>query len=300
MYRWILREAVQSVTVTLEDELDGDAGSNMSISMSDVVYCQQTGSCTDSDNDGVCDAQDLCPGFDDNLDADGDGIPDGCDDCNTQTDQFSPNPLTHTGTGSSASNLTFSSLREDVTFTVSNLDAKTNGRADRRYIEVVTVSYVDGNSNTQTYGTFSGDNTSSFMVNIPGPVSALTITLTDGYDGDSGSTELRVNISDVSSCEPESPALRNGRKPGVAKSGEELHGYPNPTHQEIMVEWTAMPVDAVLVVNDLHGRPLLRQRIPAGTTRAVVDLENLPGAAVYLITLRREGRIIATYPVVKL
>ena len=33
----------------------------------------------DSDNDGVCDSDDACPGFDDNADADGDGIPDGCD-----------------------------------------------------------------------------------------------------------------------------------------------------------------------------------------------------------------------------
>ena len=33
----------------------------------------------DSDNDCVPDSIDVCPGFDDNLDADGDGTPDGCD-----------------------------------------------------------------------------------------------------------------------------------------------------------------------------------------------------------------------------
>ncbi|NND52958.1 MAG: hypothetical protein HKN54_11185 [Flavobacteriaceae bacterium] len=36
--------------------------------------------CPDSDEDGVCDDDDICPGFDDGLDSDGDGIPDGCDD----------------------------------------------------------------------------------------------------------------------------------------------------------------------------------------------------------------------------
>ncbi len=36
---------------------------------------------TDTDGDGVDDDEDLCPGFDDNLDADADGDPDGCDDC---------------------------------------------------------------------------------------------------------------------------------------------------------------------------------------------------------------------------
>lgn len=35
----------------------------------------------DTDNDGVCDADDLCPGYDDSIDTDADGIPDGCDDC---------------------------------------------------------------------------------------------------------------------------------------------------------------------------------------------------------------------------
>ena len=33
----------------------------------------------DSDNDGICDAADICMGFDDNIDTDGDGVPDGCD-----------------------------------------------------------------------------------------------------------------------------------------------------------------------------------------------------------------------------
>ncbi|MBT8271113.1 MAG: T9SS type A sorting domain-containing protein [Flavobacteriaceae bacterium] len=36
--------------------------------------------CPDADADGVCDPDDICPGFDDTADSDGDGIPDGCDD----------------------------------------------------------------------------------------------------------------------------------------------------------------------------------------------------------------------------
>jgi len=35
--------------------------------------------CTDTDGDGVCDDVDICPGSDDSLDADMDGIPDDCD-----------------------------------------------------------------------------------------------------------------------------------------------------------------------------------------------------------------------------
>ncbi|MEM1327550.1 MAG: M36 family metallopeptidase [Bacteroidota bacterium] len=46
--------------------------------------CNCIGTFADSDNDGVCDADDVCPGFDDTMDSDNDGTPDGCDtDCQT-------------------------------------------------------------------------------------------------------------------------------------------------------------------------------------------------------------------------
>ena len=51
--------------------------------------CKCRGVIADSDGDGVCDNDDLCPDYDDRLDFDGDGVPDGCDDdpvcraCNT-------------------------------------------------------------------------------------------------------------------------------------------------------------------------------------------------------------------------
>ena len=39
------------------------------------------GLCADDDSDGVCNADDVCPGFDDNVDTDNDTVPDGCDLC---------------------------------------------------------------------------------------------------------------------------------------------------------------------------------------------------------------------------
>lgn len=42
-------------------------------------YCACTGVYIDSDDDGVCDPEDMCPGFPDNEDYDNDGMPDGCD-----------------------------------------------------------------------------------------------------------------------------------------------------------------------------------------------------------------------------
>lgn len=43
--------------------------------------CNCAGTLLDTDGDGICDTEDKCPGYDDKLDADQDGIPDGCDDC---------------------------------------------------------------------------------------------------------------------------------------------------------------------------------------------------------------------------
>lgn len=43
--------------------------------------CNCVGVFTDTDNDTVCDANDQCPGGDDNEDVDNDTIPDACDDC---------------------------------------------------------------------------------------------------------------------------------------------------------------------------------------------------------------------------
>ena len=56
---------------------DGDACTSGDIL---DAYCNCTGQLIDTDNDGVCDLEDVCPGFDDTRDFDNDGIPDGCDD----------------------------------------------------------------------------------------------------------------------------------------------------------------------------------------------------------------------------
>lgn len=40
--------------------------------------------CPDSDLDGVCDDNDICPGGNDRSDSDSDGVPDGCDACPTE------------------------------------------------------------------------------------------------------------------------------------------------------------------------------------------------------------------------
>jgi hypothetical protein len=65
-----------SDTNPLDDGRDGDGDG----------LCDAGDACplddpNDSDSDGVCESDDACPGFDDSLDADGDTVPDDCDNC---------------------------------------------------------------------------------------------------------------------------------------------------------------------------------------------------------------------------
>jgi len=60
---------------------DGDPCTTNDVYTTASCGCAGT-SAQDSDNDGVCDANDICPGFNDGIDSDNDGIPNGCDSCN--------------------------------------------------------------------------------------------------------------------------------------------------------------------------------------------------------------------------
>lgn len=187
------------------------------------VNCNCSGTYADSDGDGVCDAEDVCPGGDDNIDSDGDGTPDACD-CNAATAQFPNDPLTHSGNGSSSTTYTFASGDSDVSFSISGLDAKINGNPNGRYIEEVTVTYVDGNGNSQTYGTYSGDNTSSASISITGEVQSVTLTLTDGYDGNTNQN-MSVDPGQINYCGSGTPPCSDADSDGVCDENDICPGF---------------------------------------------------------------------------
>jgi hypothetical protein len=81
------------LVLTADDDADGSGNSffrNLSIfedaNGNGIDDNCETGPCTDSDNDGICDADDICEGGDDSIDSDGDGIPDFCDTGTSCTD----------------------------------------------------------------------------------------------------------------------------------------------------------------------------------------------------------------------
>lgn len=159
--------------------------------------CNCVGTFVDSDGDGVCDANDICPGGDDNVDSDGDGIPDFCDtNCTPATAQFNNNPLTHSGGGNSSTTYNFNTGDLDVNFTISNIDAKINGNPNNRYIDEVTVVYEDGNNNMVTYGTYFGDQTSTVNVSIAGEVSNVTVYLSNSLNNNA----VSISFSNIDYC----------------------------------------------------------------------------------------------------
>src|SRR5690606_38736570 len=93
--------------------------------------------------------------------------------CNPATASILPNPLTHSGSGSSQASLTFTPGSKHPEFSITNLGAQQNGRPQNRYLDIVTVSYVDGEGASHTYGTFSGNQQSTVNVSIFGFVNQI-------------------------------------------------------------------------------------------------------------------------------
>jgi hypothetical protein len=178
-----------------------------------------------------------------------------------------------------------------VSFTVSNINDKPNGNPTTRYTEIVTVTYVDGNGTTQTYGTFSGASVSSVDVSIPGDVSSVTVSLEDGYDGNASNT-MSVDLSTVTSCVASAMAPpSSGLAAGDREMGKALKLFPNPAQDLLQYTFElpeAAQVNAVVV--DLNGKVVLRQQqqLDRGQQQAQINVAQLP-AGVYTFHLVWEG-----------
>lgn len=172
----------------------------------------------DNDNDGICANVDcnendfytgqlLAPGTacdDGDITTENDIIQsDGCSCAGTPRcpgyadTAFDTNPLTHLGSGSSSTSIIFNTPRTDIEFEITDIDDKQSGNPNSKYIDEVTVSYIDGGGITVVYGVFSL--VPSEIITIPGPLTELIVSLADAYDGNAG-TRISVNLSLVESC----------------------------------------------------------------------------------------------------
>jgi hypothetical protein len=156
----------------------------------------------DQDADGVSDCIDNCPATynPDQADANNNGIGDVCE-CSPASTSFPANPLNHNGSGFTQTTRSFAAGDKNPSFTISDLDARTFGNPNNRYIDKVTVTYVNGSGATMTYGVFTGDAVSSVNVNISGVVQSVTVRLEDGYDGSyNGLSVLFTSINYCLGC----------------------------------------------------------------------------------------------------
>ncbi len=271
---------ITSVTVSLSDDYDGNGPNGMSITLGTVDYCGIA--CSDSDGDGVCDSNDVCPGFDDNIDTDGDGIPDGCDNCTSMTENFSPEPLNHSGTGNSDAVATIIG-GEDISFSVTGLGSKINGNPSNRYIDNVDINYVDGNGSSVNYGSYSGDQTNSVNVSIPGEVASITVSLSDGYDGNA--PNISIGLSDVEYC----PASAQDEEVGAAAIDVPFTAniYPNPTKGMFTID-ASSPSYGIKVYNIFGGMEL---NMKDASRKKEINISDF-AAGIYIVVIESEGEIL--------
>lgn len=67
-----------------------------------------------------------------------------------------------------------------------------------------------------------------------------------------------------------------------------LRAYPNPTHDQVQLTWSAEASAESVAIIDLSGRVLQAQRVLPGASRAVLDVSGLPAGA-YFVALTAEG-----------
>ncbi|RED49287.1 M12 family metallo-peptidase [Seonamhaeicola aphaedonensis] len=304
---------VDSITVELEDIYSGNTDGNMNITLGTINYCKPWNNegCPDTDEDGICNENDMCPGYNDNIDSDGDTVPDGCDicpegddrvdsdgdgvpdDCDTAngcenivTTQFNSNPLTHSGNGSSSVSVDFTEIVSNVSFSISDVDQITGGKKSNRYSEYVEVTYVDENNNTIEYGIFDGVNAE---ISISGAVQIISVHLSDGTGNNN--TDLSISLSDISYCSdaPIAPALEGLPEVLGNIDNNNLVLYPNPSKSKVYVRWTNMVNEVKVTFYDVLGKKL-QSKSYYKQNFIMLDTSKLSGGNMYFLTFEVPGQ----------
>lgn len=203
-----------------------------------ATYSQVITVCNDTDNDGVCDSGDECPNDPNKTtpgdcgcgnvetDTDNDGIADCIDDCIAETIAFPDNPLTHSGSGSNSTSINLPENSKDISFTISDINEKAKP-SSKNYMELVTVSYINGVGNEIEYGSLSAYIGNIFVIDIPGEVQSVSIRLEDGGDGNSGSSVMSILIGQIEYCIGEVDICTDSDSDGVCDNDDGCPDDPN-------------------------------------------------------------------------
>jgi hypothetical protein len=306
---------VNSIQVNLSNGFNNNYNGTLSISCSNIDFCNGNPPCADDDGDTVCNEDDLCPNFNDLL------IGTACDDGNPCTlndvytvncicegtldpncieiecfteiiSNFSLNPLTHQGAGSNSTTIIFPPLNANVSFVVSNLNSKLNGNPSQRFDDKVTISYIDGNGNTQLYGEFLGSQVSTVNVNIPGYVQAVTVALENTQNTN---VQVSISMSSVTSCLPQGEPI--GQSTSDALIADVLV-YPNPTSGDLYLQFREAPEQAIVRLYNMQGM-FLGQYQMSGSTAMMLDLRTLGlHNQTLIVTVQQDRNAPVAYPVI--
>jgi hypothetical protein len=286
---------VQSISVSLRNGLQNGANISLSVNLSAVGYCSSQAPCVDSDNDGVCDEDDVCPGFDDNLigTACDDGDPctsndtytTNCDcvgtpvpncgeeeECVSVTNSFPQNPLTHSGSGFSQTTINFPAGNRDVSFSINNLNAVTSGNQRNRFNERATVLYTNGSGQQLTHGSYQGSQQSSANIEISGYVQSVTVRLDNSLNNNN--IAMSISMTAVASC------TESASTQGINEALEEMKIFPNPVGQVLYIQLPWSEVAQEFEIMDIHGKSISRISSYGGVIETPVS--NWP-SGIYII-----------------
>ena len=251
------------------------------------VNCNCVGVFADEDNDLICDAEDICAGGNDNEDDDNDGIPNFCDECETQINTFGSSTLEHQGAASSVLSMHMENS-SNISFTISDIESQLTDMADK-YIEEIQITYIDGEGELHHFANYSGADKNLIEIYIAGIVKRINIVLLDGYDG--FAPNMSISISEVTSC-IDTPNFNS--EPPVEDDPIEI--YPNPSDKEFFVKFNA-DIDQVydLKIIDAWSEVLFSKEFEQieGETIIGITSEQLP-AGVYFVSLYSNKRKLKT------
>lgn len=202
--------------------------------------------------------------------------------------------MTHSGSGSNSTTLNLANNSQDVSFSVSGIGQKTKGKQSNKYIELVTVTYMDEFGDTQTHGVYSGTSVSSATIDISGIVQSVTVSLTDAFDGNT-SFNMSVNLSEVNYCVDGSQSRgitddktseSDSQKSVDGFSQADIKIYPNPASHTLFLKLNNSNLDNVTVyLFNISGQLVRRSvlNVKFNSTQSL-DVNNL-NTGLYLLRM---------------
>jgi len=301
--------------------------------------CVCVGTFVDLDFDGVCDAEDQCPGFDDNIDTNNNGIPDDCENigpgeyCAAQGESPWQQYISNVSIG----NIDNETFKCDVVCGYGDYSfLSTPVEKGGTYTIQLTASYSwqAGNEFWRVWVDWNGDFmfSSSEMVyevltpNLPDGVGSNVVNATFAVPNNAvgGNVRVRVALSHtnyVSACEiygqgevedytfniigtESSVSSREDNSAEELQSlSEKIRLYPNPTYGRLYVELNDYASkEGTISISNNFGQILSQQELQDLDEQVLFyDISRYPAGVYYLIVQGKGERMkVERFSVIKL